>query len=169
MLSRTRKIAASAFAATVAVAGFATMASADSGTVPRAAAEEMPSAVEYFNYPGADRILAEEGIELKRGDGRIVLAECGQTSDQIRIYTVADQAVGRKGTYCFRATANSGYLTLELPRVFGLETSTQPISADLTAEGRTQTVDMAEDTYKSVGEGTVGGAHSVLVEIRVTG
>ncbi|GAA2608339.1 MULTISPECIES: hypothetical protein [Streptomyces] len=145
------------------------MASAESGSEPLAADAEMPSAVEDFNYPGADRILADEGIRLKRGDGHIQLAECGQTADQITVYTVADTSAGRKGTYCFQATAKSGYLTLELPRVFALETSTNPISADLTAEGQTQTVNMTEDDFKSVGEGTVGGAQSVLVEIRVTG
>ncbi|MFC9063526.1 hypothetical protein ACFTXB_36785, partial [Streptomyces sp. NPDC057074] len=69
----------------------------------------------------------------------------------------------------FHTTAASGYLTLELPRVFALETGEHPVSADLTAEGQTQTVSLAEDEFKSVGEGTVGGAHSVLVEIRVTG
>ncbi|WP_253914865.1 hypothetical protein [Streptomyces mayonensis] len=145
------------------------MASAESGTAPLAADEEMPSAVEDFNYPGADRILAEEGIELKRGDGRILLAECGQTADQITVYTVADSSSGRKGTYCFRTTAKSGHLTLELPRVFALETSANPISADLTAEGQKHTVNMTADEFRSVGEGTVGGAQSVLVEIRVTG
>jgi hypothetical protein len=63
----------------------------------------------------------------------------------------------------------SGYLTLELPRVFALETGEHPISADLTANGSTTTVEVDEGGFKSVGEGTVGGARSVLVEIRVTG
>ncbi|MBX9397105.1 hypothetical protein K4749_26790 [Streptomyces sp. TRM72054] len=98
-----------------------------------------------------------------------MLAECDQSANQIRVLTVADQSAGRDGTYCFRATATTGYLTLELPRVFALETSDRPISADLTANGTTTTVNVPEDTFESVGEGTVGGARSVLVEIRVTG
>jgi hypothetical protein len=125
--------------------------------------------VEDFNYPGAADILTTRGIELKRGDGHIVLAECDTALDQIRVYSVADDAVDREGSYCFRATAKTGYLTLELPRVFALETGAHPISADLTANGATTTVAVPKDGFESVGEGTVGGARSVLVEIRVTG
>ncbi|MER6692034.1 hypothetical protein [Streptomyces minutiscleroticus] len=128
-----------------------------------------PYIVEQFGYPGAADIPATEGVKLKKGDGHVLLADCDATTDQIKIHTVKDDTVGRKGNYCFRATAPSGYLTLELPRVFALETGEHPISADLTANGETTTVDIAEGGYRSVGEGTVGGARSVLVEIRVTG
>ncbi|WP_260696926.1 hypothetical protein [Streptomyces sp. 130] len=131
--------------------------------------ETPPSAIEDFAYPGADSILASKGIELKKGDGHILLAECDYTVDQIRVSTVKDTTVGRDGLYCFRATGATGYLTLTLPRVFALEAADHPISADLTANGQTQTIDVAEGGWKSVGEGTVGGARSVLVEIRVTG
>ncbi|MEU9149906.1 hypothetical protein AB0D59_05060 [Streptomyces sp. NPDC048417] len=133
------------------------------------AADTPPVAVEQFSYPGAAGILTSEGIELKKGDGHILLATCDGSADQIRVYTVADSTVGRKGDYCFKATATSGYLTLSLPRVFALETGDHPISADLTANGATTTVDVAEGGFESVGEGTSGGARSVLVEIRVTG
>ncbi|MFJ5275523.1 hypothetical protein [Streptomyces parvulus] len=169
MRRRTTGVLTSLLIAAAAVTGLSSLASAENNTASLAADEKMPNIVEDFNYPGADRILADEGIKLKRGDGRIQMVECGQTTDQIVVYTVADTSVGRKGTYCFRTTAASGYLTLELPRVFALETGEHPVSADLTAEGQTQTVSLAEDEFKSVGEGTVGGAHSVLVEIRVTG
>ncbi|MBT2389051.1 hypothetical protein J7E87_06350 [Streptomyces sp. ISL-1] len=98
-----------------------------------------------------------------------MLAECGQTANQIKVLTVKDDSAGRDGTYCFQATAATGYLTLELPRVFALETTEHPISADLTANGETNTVQVPKDGFEPVGEGTVGGAASVLVEIRVTG
>ncbi|MGO4463813.1 hypothetical protein AB4039_42145, partial [Streptomyces sp. M-16] len=40
-------------------------------------ADEGPGyAIEDFGYPNADKILAERGITLKRGDGHIVLADC---------------------------------------------------------------------------------------------
>ncbi|MFF5305474.1 hypothetical protein ACFY5F_39570 [Streptomyces sp. NPDC013161] len=133
------------------------------------AADTPPIAVEQFSYPGAAGILTSEGIELKKGDGHILLATCDGSADQIRIYTVKDSTVGRKGDYCFKATTTSGYLTLSLPRVFALQTGDHPISADLTANGATTTVDVAEGDLESVGEGTSGGARSVLVEIRVTG
>nr|WP_237497978.1 hypothetical protein [Streptomyces sp. SID8377] len=138
-------------------------------TASRTAVEIAPFAVEDFSYPNAANVLAEKGILLKRGDGHIVLAECGATANQIRVLTVKDASVGRDELYCFQATAGTGYLTLELPRVFALETADHPISADLTADGVTTTVEVAKDDFAPVGEGTVGGARSVLVEIRVTG
>ncbi|MFI8202054.1 hypothetical protein [Streptomyces sp. NPDC085937] len=156
--------------AVVAVAGgFSGLAVAGGSTESQAAADEMPYAVEDFNYPGADRIKSSMGITVKRGDGHVLVAECDPKADQIRVLTVADSSAGRRGTYCFEATSTSGFLTLELPRVFALEAGEQPISADLTANGQTQTVDVPEGGFEPVGEGTVGGAQSVLVEIRVTG
>ncbi|MET7414202.1 MULTISPECIES: hypothetical protein [Streptomyces] len=148
---------------------FAVPLSSAAGPTPAADDELPPSAVEDFAYPGADRILETRGIELKRGDGRIVLTDCDLNAPQIRVMTVADPAAGREGTYCFRATAATGFLTLSLPRVFALEAADRPISADLTADGETTTVDVPKGGFESVGEGTPGGARSVLVELRVTG
>ncbi|MDX3054956.1 hypothetical protein PV394_07370 [Streptomyces sp. NE06-03E] len=147
-------------------------ASETSGTFASAVSAEVPpSAVEEFSYPGAAGILATKGITLKKGDGHILLADCDPAEDQILVRTVADPAVGRADEYCFRATAKTGYLTLELPRVFMLElaASEQPVSADLTVGGATTTVDVEAGGFASVGEGTVGGARSVLVELRITG
>ncbi|WP_329218436.1 hypothetical protein OG352_19175 [Streptomyces sp. NBC_01485] len=144
------------------------MASADDP--PQSPADSNPPvAVEGYGYPGADKILAEKGIKLKKGDGRILLADCDQAVPQIRVLTIGDPAAGRADTYCFKALGKTGRLALELPRVFGLETTDHPISADLTAGGQTTSVDVAKDGWASVGEGTQGGARSVLVELRVTG
>ncbi|WP_260463422.1 hypothetical protein [Streptomyces sp. TRM72054] len=146
--------------------------------VPFASAEDTatqavtpPYAVEDFNYPGAQKVLETKGILLKRGDGHIVLADCDYNRDQIRVLTVKDASVNRDELYCFEASGTSGWLTLELERVFALETESHPISADLvgTTSGTTVKVDVAKNGYKSVGEGTVGGERSVLVELRVTG
>lgn len=168
MILRARKfLIAAAVGAVVALVG-----------IPLAFAEEAPgqqadgtppTAVELFGYPGAESILATKGIKLVKGDGHILLADCDQTPGQIKVLTVGDDSVGRDDTYCFEATARTGRLTLELPRVFALETGDHPISADLTANGTTTTVDVPEGGFEPVGEGTVGGARSVLVEIRVTG
>ncbi|MFF4751133.1 hypothetical protein ACWD5R_23815 [Streptomyces sp. NPDC002514] len=158
-----------AIGSVAALVGIPLAVAQDSAPGVSAAAETPPYAVEDYNYPGADRILQTEGIQLKRGDGHVLLVDCDSTTDQIKVYTVKDDTVGRKGNYCFRATASTGFLTLELPRVFALETGAHPISADLTANGETTTVTVAEGGFESVGEGTVGGARSVLVEIRVTG
>jgi len=169
MAFRTRSLLFSGVAAILAAVIGIPLAVADEPAASKAAADVPPVAVEDFNYPGAADVLATEGIKLKRGDGHILLVECGTTPDQISVYTVKDDVVGRKANYCFRATASTGYLTLELPRVFALETGEHPISADLTANGETTTVNVAEGGFESVGEGTPGGAQSVLVEIRVTG
>lgn len=140
-------------------------------SVSTAGAEAPPSTVEDFAYPSAADILATKGIELKKGDGRVLLVDCDPNADQIVVRTVGDPAAGRADNYCFRATAKTGYLTLELPRVFMIElmASEHPISADLTANNQTTTVDVEAGGWASVGEGEIGGPRSVLVEIRVTG
>ncbi|MEW1637594.1 hypothetical protein AB0469_26430 [Streptomyces sp. NPDC093801] len=142
-------------------------ASADSLATPRADEPQMPSAVEDFAYPNADQILASQGIKLVRGDGKITLADCDNNLKQIRVYSYAEG--NRKPIYCFTANSNTGQLSLELARVFAIDSGSRALSADLTAEGVTKTVSVAKDSYASVGEGVIGGARSVLVEIRVTG
>ncbi|MGW8725290.1 hypothetical protein ACWGNF_04525 [Streptomyces sp. NPDC055808] len=116
-------------------------------------------------------MLAEKGIKLIKGDGHLLLADCDAAASQIKVRSVADQATGRAQMYCFTANSKSGYLTLQLPRVTSLETSDHPISASLTADGTTKTVDVAQDDFKPVGEGDIpsGAKRSVLVELRVTG
>ncbi|MFI1830742.1 hypothetical protein ACH41E_30535 [Streptomyces sp. NPDC020412] len=174
MVHRTRRrLFAGLIGVVASLAGASALAFAattpSSGAVSTTAGTTPPVAVENFSYPGADRILTDKGILVKKGDGRILLADCDQTIGQIRILTVEDGSAGRAGTYCFQATAKTGYLTLELPRVFALEAADHPISADLTANGETTTVKVPKDGFEPVGEGLPGGARSVLVEIRVTG
>ncbi len=124
-----------------------------------------PYAVEDFAYPGAAEILQERGLKVFRGDGHILVARCDGTANQIQIWSREGDEDSR---FCFQATATSGYLTLEIPDVFALQTADRPISADLTAEGKTETVNVGKDGFEGVGEGT-GGAPAVLVELRVTG
>ncbi|MFJ4834745.1 hypothetical protein ACIP79_33280 [Streptomyces sp. NPDC088747] len=131
--------------------------------------ENPPAAVEEYGYPGADRILADEGIKLKKGDGRILLVDCDQAAQQIRVLSVGDPTVGRKDVYCFKALGETGRLTLELPRVIAVETMDHPVRADLTANGETTSVIVEKDGWASVGEGVFGGARAVLVELIVTG
>ncbi|MFD3809239.1 hypothetical protein ACFWSP_39400, partial [Streptomyces sp. NPDC058618] len=56
---------------TAALAGIASLGVAYAGPQSPAAASpaEMPFAVEDFSYPDAARILADQKITLKRGDG----------------------------------------------------------------------------------------------------
>ncbi|MDN3297885.1 hypothetical protein QWM81_28370 [Streptomyces ficellus] len=174
MASRVRRLlVAGIAAAATAVVGASTLAvanaapraagvtagaqAADDGTLP-------PVAVEDFSYPGAAKILQEKGIKLFKGDGHILLADCDGSASQIQVWTRRSE----DGKICFQANAHSGYLTLEVPEVFALQTADRAISADLTAEGKTETVAVPKDKLVPVGEGT-SGAPTVLVEIRVTG
>jgi hypothetical protein len=136
-------------------AGGTALATAAPSAAPGVAAGAQP--------PVAVRILAEQGIALKRGDGRITLATCNEAADQIKVMT----RVGA-GEFCFKATHTTGHLTLELPNVFGIQTESHPVRAELTAEGKSQTVDVPKNELKGVGEG-LGEPPTVLLEIRVTG
>ncbi|WP_241846880.1 hypothetical protein [Streptomyces sp. CB02414] len=127
------------------------------------AATDMPYAVEDFNYPGADRILEERGITLKRGDGHITLVPCTDAWN-IKIESRLDN-----GGYCFRATAKSAYLSLELPDAYGVWTEEHPVEATLTADGKESVVNVPSNEYQPVGESGDTGLRSVLVELRVTG
>jgi hypothetical protein len=158
-----------ALAAAVVVAGglFASSAPADA-VQSGIAADELPShAVEDFNYPGADRILAERGIELKRGDGHIVLVDCsGENLLRVSARGQDNQAV------CFRVTGNSGWLTLELPAAFLVWTNSYgnthlKLEAD---SGDTQSYDVGPNDLQSIGESDPdsGGQEFALLEIRVT-
>ncbi len=164
---RARNLVASGIVAACATLAGISVASADDPP-PSQADSNPPFAVEDYGYPGADQILAEKGIKLKKGDGRILLADCDGAAQQIRVLTRRDDSVGRAGTYCFTAPGKSGRLTLELPQVFAVEAADHPISADLTAAGKTTTVAVPQGGFESVGE-AAGGAPSVLVELRVTG
>lgn len=123
-----------------------------------------PFAVEDFTYPNADDILAEHDLVLESGDGHILFAECDGTATQIHVYS--REAPDAK--YCFRTTAPTGRLTLEVPDVYAIRAGNDPLSADLTAHGETTTVDVTQNEFKPVGEGTTGDP-TVLLEIRVTG
>ncbi|MEV5433394.1 hypothetical protein [Streptomyces sp. NPDC052701] len=123
----------------------------------------MPVAVEDFAYPGADRILTERGITLKRGDGRIILVKCSEAWN-IKVESRVDN-----GGYCFRATAKTGFLTMELPDAYGVWTEDHPVKATLSAEGKETVISVPANEYQPVGEAGDTGLRSVLVELRVTG
>lgn len=127
----------------------------------------LPSAVETFDYPNAEKILKEQGITLRKGDGHIILVNCKVASD-----IVVGTRQNVTGRYCFKVTGNgkSGYLALEIPEAFHIKTEDYAVQAKLIAEGETQTVDVPKNGFKGVGEGTpVPGAPTVLVELRING
>lgn len=170
MKSRTRNPLLAGILAACALVGastlvYASTASASSTDVTRtAAADTPPPAVEDFQHPNADRILQEKGITLHRGDGHIFFAECDNSPQQIRVWT----RKSTEGKYCFQTNSTTGYLSVEVPDVYALETDARAVHAELSAEGKSQEVDLAKGEFRGVGEG-VSGAPTVLLELRVTG
>jgi hypothetical protein len=135
-------------------------AAAHAATAP--IADEAPGyAVEDFNYPGADKILADQGITLKRGDGHIVLAACGSEEGLIHVWARGMAEI------CFRATGTSGYLSMEIPSVYGVEGGDEPAQVDLTVDDQTQTYGVDPGLWTPVGESAdPEGREWMLVEIR---
>jgi hypothetical protein len=147
-------------AAGVLSGGVAT-ASNDSGKATAADADAQSNTVEDFNYPGADDIFASRGIRLKRGDGHIVLADCG-ASGAIQVKSRVTN-----GDTCFRAIGTRGYLTLEIPSVFLIYGGDHHTTATLTpAGGASKTYDVPAGLWKPVGESDTGTA-AALMEIRI--
>lgn len=161
-----RALIGAAAASAVAAAAFLTLTVPADATQTGIAADELPPhAVEDFNYPGADRVLAEQGFEVKRGDGHIVVADCA-TDDVLRISTYGD------GYKCFRTTGDSGWLTVAIARANGVRTnSATSTHLELTSEaGAEQVYDLGANDWEAIGssDSESGGADFTLLEIRVT-
>ncbi|MGA5623728.1 hypothetical protein ACPCTH_02185 [Streptomyces cellulosae] len=136
---------------------------AAAGSPAEAVADDAPGyAVEDYAYPDAAKILAEQDIVLKRGDGHIVLADCAAGADLLRFLARDREDV------CFAVTADTGFLTLELPAVHGVKTDDSANThLEMTAEDDQVEYDIPADTWAGVGE-SVDGREHVLVEIHVT-
>lgn len=119
---------------------------------------------EDFNYPGADAIKAQKGITLKRGDGHITLADCASGTGLMEVYSRRTEKI------CFRATGPSGYLSLEIPSVYGVKGEADHEAAvKLTTDGATQSIDVGKSEWKAAGEAAdPDGRAFVLVEIRTS-
>ncbi|MCX4584529.1 hypothetical protein [Streptomyces sp. NBC_01481] len=172
MIFRARGILlAGVVGAVTALVGGAALAVASAAPQTRVAAAGMgddaspPYAIEDFAYPGADKILAEKGIVLRKGDGHILLADCGATN-QIQIWTRQNN----EGRYCFNVIGKTGNLILEVKNVHAVQTEERAVRASLTVNGKTTAVDVPKDDYKPVGEGDIKNpTPAVLVELKVTG
>lgn len=179
--SRTKRLLARTLSAAVAAGALAWLAttggnptapdgttSADTTSVGTTSvapiADEAPGfVVEDHAYPRADEILAEQGILLKRGDGHIVLADCASGTGLLEVWSREQQRV------CFRATGNSGWLTLEIPSVYGLKTPAYTTSIDMTVGSEQKSYTVPANTWKGVGEtADPEGRPHTLVEIRTS-
>ncbi|WCN03994.1 hypothetical protein [Streptomyces sp. M92] len=146
------------------VAWSASSSSAEpSPSVATTVADEAPGyAVEDFNYPGADRIQQEQGIVLKRGDGHIVLAECGSEEGLMELWVRY-----RAEHVCFRVTGDSGYLSVEIPAVYGIKgAANQSADVKMTVDDEESHYDVPAGTLTNVGEtADPEGRDHMLLEI----
>ncbi|MGW2640138.1 hypothetical protein [Streptomyces sp. NPDC001348] len=154
-----------ACAAAAVVAGGPSSRAGDSG-MPVMAADSQPGyAVEDFGYPDADKIKAEKGIVLKRGDGHIVLVDCSSATGLMEVWS------RKNGKACFRTTGTSGWLTLEIPMAFAVKGSADHTAdVTLTAPDATpQEVPVGVGEWTPVGESADPQARDfTLMEIRTS-
>ncbi|MFG2182609.1 hypothetical protein ACGFLS_28355 [Streptomyces abikoensis] len=107
-----------------------------------------PNAVETFDYPQADKIEKELGIKLKRGDGHIVLATCGSRPDLVEVYARSQE----NKTFCFRVTGKSGYLSLEVPSVYGVKGNDYSVKVNMATKDQAKSYDVDKNRWTGVGE-----------------
>ncbi|MER8105875.1 hypothetical protein [Kitasatospora sp. NPDC094016] len=158
-ITRWLAVGAVTASATLAVSTFAV-----AGTAP-ADNSSAPPAVEDFAYPGASPF---PNVNLLRGDGHIVMANCN-TDGQIRVYSL-DLPNDKGNEICFRATASTGYLVVEVPNVIIITAEQHPVTARVTADGQSRTVDIAKNASASIGMGSSSNhVPTTLLELRVTG
>ena len=118
-----------------------------------AADDQQPSLVEDFAYPGADKILAERGIKLLKGDGHILLAECVTNATG----QIALRSSQHSDLICFKVTGTTGWLSLEIPEVYSIKgdghLGEATITTDEGATTRKETIKKNEWTPINSGDG----------------
>lgn len=144
-------------------AGTSATGAADAPAVAPVAGEAPGYGVEDFNYPQADKILAEKNIVLKRGDGHITLADCVSGTGQLEVWARS------KDKICFQVTGSSGWLTLEIPSVYGIRGNDYTTQVDMTTGAEEKSFDVDKNSWTAVGESAdEQGREFMLVEIRTS-
>ncbi|MFE4634880.1 S1 family peptidase [Streptomyces sp. NPDC056773] len=125
-----------------------------------------PYAVEEGAYPYAKALQANTGAEVIAGDGNIAQTPCSGTY-QIMVWA---RDVRPGNTICFRA-ANTGFLSVKIPRAYRIETHDRDIAASITVAGGTpKPLAVPRDTEKGFGEvDPTAPGEAVLLDLRVTG
>ncbi|MFF4529693.1 hypothetical protein ACFY1P_10515 [Streptomyces sp. NPDC001407] len=167
-----RKALVTTAVATIALLAGFTTSSAAQPTPPQSTStkagvtsgdDEMPFAVEKFEYPEAAKILNERGIKLFKGDGRITFTDCAAVHDlEVRSRT-------SQKAFCFTVKGKQGYLSLELADAFGIWTQDHPVDAKITLDGKEKIVSAPKNDYTPFGEAGDTRKQAVLLELRVTG
>ncbi|WP_454345438.1 hypothetical protein [Streptomyces canus] len=137
-------------------------ASHEAGPAVLVAGETPGYAVEDFNYPLADKILAEKKILLKRGDGHITLADCVSGAGLLEI-----MARDKADKICFKVVGDSGWLTLEIPAVYAIKGNDYTTAVDMTVGAEEKSFDILKNSWTPVGEAAdPDGRDHMLIEIR---
>jgi hypothetical protein len=120
--------------------------------------------VEDYSYPGAADVLAAHNIKLISGDGHIVLApDCSADG----LITVESYSNVNEPMYCFKVLGSSGYLRLEIPKVFFIWSAGEQVTATVTVAGvESAPVVIAPNDGEPVGSADPAN-HAVLLELKV--
>lgn len=133
-----------------------------------ASADTPPPAVEDFSYPNAAHIFDERGIMLKTGDGHIVLVACDSQPGLIEVYAreMQDRDKVGQGRFCFRVTGKTGYLSLELPGVYGAKGNDYAVKVNMVTDNEQKSFNLDKNKWTAVGETADPKARSfTLLEI----
>ncbi|WP_344030320.1 hypothetical protein [Streptomyces luteireticuli] len=118
------------------------------------AADAPPTVVEDFEYPQAKKIFKERGINLKRGDGHITLVACGSRPGLIEVSARGMQDTDKTGhgQFCFRVTGRAGYLSLELPNVYGALGNDYDVNLKMMTSDEEKSFKLQKNTWTAVGK-----------------
>ncbi|MEU8659387.1 hypothetical protein [Actinoplanes philippinensis] len=155
-------------------AAAAVVLSGSMAALAEAAADESPtSLVEDYSYPGAAQVEADRGIKLIKGDGHIMLVDCGADpnlppEDLILVQTTKPGSPAQTN-HCFKATGTSGVLTMEVGDVFFIRgESDRTLAAKVQVQDTTPVVETEKvepEEWQPVGVGQGRGA-ATLLELR---
>ncbi|MEV7776580.1 trypsin-like serine protease [Kitasatospora sp. NPDC086791] len=70
---------------------------------------------------------------------------------------------------CFAAPTGTGYLAVNIPDAYRVQTFGRDVRASLTGKDQSQTIDVPRNTAKGFGEASPSGDPATLLELRVTG
>ncbi|MCT9113718.1 hypothetical protein ACFWD7_35365 [Streptomyces mirabilis] len=96
--------------------------------------------MEDFDYPQADKILAEKNLVLKRGDGHIALADRVAGTGQLELL-----ARNNSGKTRFKVVGDEGRLTLEIPAVYSVKGNDYATTVDMTVGTEEKSFDITRN------------------------
>ncbi|MGW6823176.1 trypsin-like serine protease [Streptomyces sp. NPDC055005] len=127
---------------------------------------DAPYAVEDGAYPNRENVLGLTGADLIAGDGNITLTSCAGPY-QIKVWAVKLKSGDSR--ICF-AAADTGYLSVSIPRAYRIETTGRDIKAGISIAGTTESLTIPHDTSAGFGEANISDPkQAVLLEMRVSG